>query len=422
MPRSLVIFLEFRRNREADSVADLTQRGENYTLSILTRPQFNDFYAEVERLPEATWSVNRVRIGTSPFFYEGVSSAGYYNNVAAHTGDPLFTGSAARLDTLQQVSLPGTYFGWLAFVPRASGRYSYYSRAPNTADTTDDVSRYIGNLGADVSFKLSQTWSDVHNKRLGIDGLRHILQPFVDYSWVPSPNVSSNELFQFDTPRSTTLNNGESLLVTRYQLLEFPADNTPDGLTREDTVRFGLRQKLQTRRDGQPWDLVELTGWTDYHAEQVAHDDTFGNLFTTLEVRPTDWLSFNSFSRYDFHWGVVREFNTDMHLSCGDKWAFGVGTRYLKDDSNLIAGSLSYRLTRRWVAQVYQRFDMENGQWEEQDYVLRQETHDWYVNYGFRYQSQTTKKDEMAVIFSVTLKAFPNTSLGANQMNVGSGK
>jgi hypothetical protein len=46
--------------------------------------------------------------------------------------------------------------------------------------------------------------------------------------------------------------------------------------------------------------------------------------------------------------------------------------------------------------------------------MLRQETHDWFVNYGFRYRSQRTQSDEMTVFFSVTLKAFPGYTLAVN--------
>ena len=46
--------------------------------------------------------------------------------------------------------------------------------------------------------------------------------------------------------------------------------------------------------------------------------------------------------------------------------------------------------------------------------MLRQETHDWFVNYGFRYRSQRTQSDEMTVFFSVTLKTFPDYTLAMN--------
>jgi hypothetical protein len=412
---------EFRREVEPATTFDVTRRGENYTLSVLARPQLNSFHAEVERLPEATWAVSRVRIGPAPLYYEAETRGGYYGNEGGDTGDPTFRGSAVRLDTFHQVTAPHTFWGWLTAVPRAGGRYTYYTRAPDTAAETNEVRRLVFNLGTEVSFKVSRTWSDVQNNRLGVDGIRHIVQPFADYSWVPTPDKRPGDLFQFDTERTITLGNGEVLPVTRYVPLQSPANNLVDDLDRENVVRFGLRQRLQTRRNGQPWDLVEVTGWTDYRIERFAGESDLANLFGTVVVRPVDWFAVHSFGRYEFRTGILRELNNEVRVSDADRWAVGLGTRFLEDDSHLVAGSVTAKLTRRWAAQVYQRFDMSDGQWEEQDYSLRQELHDWYVNYGFRYRSERTKDDEMAVYFSVTLKAFPSVSLGVNRVDLGAG-
>jgi len=409
---------EYRKDSEPTSVVDVTKRGDNYTLSVLTRPQFNSFYDEVERLPEAKLAINRTRLGPTPLYYESESSVGYYNNYAANSNavpfDPLFTGSTLRVDTFHQISSPQMLFGWLSVVPRAGARYTYYERAPDTASDDDSVSRFVGDLGSEVSVKLSRTWMDVQNKTLGVDGLRYILQPFADFQWVPNPNVNSNELFQFDTVRSITLSNGQPLVVTRYLPLEMPAYNLTDALGLQDTLRFGLRQRLQTRRDGKPWDLVELTGWTDYHIEKPDGGDDFSDFFGTLSIRPSQAIAFDSFTRYDMQSGVLQEFNTDARVGVVDQWSFGIGTRYLKSDSNQIAGSVTRRLGRWWVAQVYQRVDMQDGQWQEQDYQLRQETHDWFITYGFRYTSQRSTADDATGYISITLKAFPGTHLAVN--------
>lgn len=426
---------DYRRNNEPASVIDVTKRGESYTLSAMVQPQLNSFFAEVERLPEVKLAVNRTRLFSSPIYYEGESSVGYYNNVAADTGDPLFRGSTARMDTFHQLVSPQLLFGWLSFVPRAGGRYTFYERAPDTASETNEVKRFVTSLGAETSFKLTRTWPDVENKRLGIDGLRHIVEPFANYAWVPTPNVLSNNLFQFDTVRSVVITtnirfnaahtvvktNIETLVDSRYLPLEFPAFNDIDAIGRVDTLRFGLRQRLQTRHDGRPWDLIALTGWTDWHIERTSGENQFSDVFGTMEVRPTDWIALNSFTRYDPHDGVVRELNNDVRVSDTDQWSIGIGTRYLKDDSNLVSGSVTWRLARNWVAQVYERVDMQDGQWEEQDYVLRQETHDWFITYGFRYQSNRTKADDKSIFVSVTLKAFPGVKLSANQVDVGAG-
>jgi len=405
---------EFSVNREPDSVMDLTKRGDNFTLSALVRPQLNSFFADVERLPEVKWAVNRTRLGPTPVFYEGESSAGYYNNVDGKTDDPLFTGSTLRVDTFHQLVCPLTFFDWLNVAPRAGGRYTYYERGSGLGTETNEIRRLVADLGTEVSFKFTRTWANVRSDKFGIDGLRHIVEPFADYQWVAAPNVDTNALFQFDTVRSISLTNRETFPVTRYMPLEFPANGAIDAINREDVLRFGVRQRLQTRRNNQPWDLLDVEAWTDFHVERNAGDKDFSDLFGTVVVRPTEWLTLDTFTRYDIQKTLVREFNTDARVSNGDRWAIGLGTRYLRDDSNLVTVDLSYRLTRRWVAQVFERFDMQDGQWQEQDYVLRQELHDWYISYGFRYRNQLVGRDEKAVYFSVTLKAYPSMHTAFN--------
>jgi len=412
---------EYSVNREPASVIDLTKRGENYTLSALAQPQLNRFYAEVERLPEVKWDVNRTRLGPTPVFYEGESSAGYYANVAGSSNynanvvgitNTLPTSSTMRVDTFHQLVCPLTFFDWLNITPRAGGRYTYYAHDSSSNIDSNGLKRFIADLGTEMSFKFSQTWADAHSDRFGIDGLRHIVEPFVDYQWVAAP--PTNNIFQFDTVRSITLNNGSTLPVTRYMPLEFPANTAIDAISREDVVRFGLRQRLQTRRDNQPWDLLEVTAWTDFNIERTAGETDFSNIFGNMTIRPTTWLTLDANTRYDIQQTYVQEFNTDARVSNGDKWAVGLGTRYLRGDSNLVSVDLSYRLTRRWVAQVFEQFDMQDGQWQGQDYVLRQELHDWYINYGFRYRNQLVGANEKSFYISATLKAYPKLHVGFN--------
>ncbi len=405
---------EFGHDREPDSVADLTKRGPDYTLSFLVRPQFNDFFAEVERLPEAKLAVDRTRLGNTPLFYEGETSVGQYHNEPGGTNAPDFVGNATRADSFHQIVVPEMLGGWLSVIPRAGVRGSYYSRAPDSAPETQDVTRVVYDLGTEASFKISREWDDVHSDWLHIDGLRHILQPFADYQWIPRPDRATNELFQFDSVRDVTLLGGDQLSLTRYSPLEFPAYNTIDSITAEETVRFGLRQTLQTRRDGQAWNLIDVTGWTDWQPGKSRTQTDFSDFFGTMELRPWAWMSVNSFARYDLHGDVLRELNTEMRVVDADHWSVGLGTRYLKDDSNLFSFDLAYRLSRHWTAHAYERIDARDGTWEEQEYTLRQETHDWYLTYGFRYLTQRTEKDEMTVFVSVTLKAYPGAALTVN--------
>ncbi len=404
----------YQREFEPTSVIDGTWRAQYFTLSALVQPQLNSFYAEVERLPELKLSVNRLRLWNTPLYYEGETSAGYYNNERGDTGDPLFTGFTSRASTFHQVVVPHTFWDWLSVVPRAGIRGTWYERAPDTAPETNEVTRGVFNLGLEVSTKFWRRWDGIQLPKAGIDGLRHIVQPFANYQWVPRPDVAPSELHQFDTYRYATLTGGGSILASRFVPIDFAANSAIDAYDRENVLRFGLRQKLQTRREGMAWDLVDLEGWTDWRMERENGESEFGDFFGVARLRPTDWLRGDIATRYDISEGRLRELNTAMHLQHRDRWSFGLGTRFLDNDSNLLTADIAFRLARHWTMQTYQRFDMQDGQWEEQEYVLRQETHDWFINYGVRLRGERVGEDEVTVFFAVTLKAFPGVRLSVN--------
>lgn len=407
---------EFRREIEPQSVADVTKRGDNYTVSVLMRPQLNHFFAEVERLPEATWRVNRTRLGEAPVFYEQVTRVGYLNLEDGDSADPLFRGHAVRAFTFHQLLVPMRWFGWLSVVPRAGMGGAHYSK---TAAADEDERRALHHAGVETAFKVSRVWPEVQWRRADIHGLRHVVQPFANYHWLPRSDNRTNELLQFDTQRLVTLEGGDRLLTSRYLPVSIPSLNTVDALDRQHFVRFGLRQKLQTLRDEQAWDLVEVEGWIDWRVEREPGESEFNDLFGTVRLRPTRWLWLDAFTRYNLEDDRFQELNTAARVSHGDRWAVGVANRYLWEDSNLIIADVAVRLSRRWVLQVYQRVDLHDGQWEAQDYVLRQETHDWLISYGFRHRSQRVRDDEFTVYFAVTLKAFPNVGISVNQVDLG---
>ncbi len=410
--------LEFGREREPDNVVDLTLRSPNTTASLLVRPQVNEFFAEVQRLPELKLAINRTRLGSTPLYYEGETSAAQLNNDAGDTGDPLLTGRSPRVDSFHQLVLPHAFFGWLSVVPRAGVRGTWYLHAPDSAPDTNDISRVVYDAGVDTSFKLSRTWPGIQSRRWRIDGLRHIIEPFADYQWIPEPSVAATNLFQFDALRQVTLIGGDTLSVTRYSPIDFPAFNSIDSLAGQNLVRFGVRQRLQTRRDGRPWDLVELTGWTDWRIEREAGEREFADLFGTLRLRPAEWIASEVGARYDFNNEILRELNTGTSVFDRDRWRVGVTTRYLRGDSNTIGLSQFYQVTPHWALYTVHRFDFADGFLEEQQYGIKQELHDWYLDYGVLVRGERVKSDEFSVFIAFTLKAFPGFRLSVARIDM----
>jgi LPS-assembly protein len=246
---------EYRQNPQPNSFLDVHKFWDNFSLEAYAQPRVNDFYETVERLPDVRLTGFRQQLGPTPLYYESESSAGYYRRRFAETNGPAPENfAAARADTFHQLLLPHTFFGWLNVTPRVGGRFTYYSKATGEGATTDAASRGVFNTGAEVSFKASRVWPGVQSKALEMDGLRHIVEPSINYVFVPSPTRSTNELPPFDY----------ELPSLRLLPIDFPDYNAIDSIDSQNVMRFGLHNKLQTKRQGRIEDLVNWDLYTDW--------------------------------------------------------------------------------------------------------------------------------------------------------------
>src|SRR5262249_25043791 len=149
--------------------------------------------------------------------------------------------------TYHQLLLPHTFFGWLNFTPRVGGRFTYYSEASGPGAQTSELERGVFNTGAELSFKASRVFAGVRNSALDMDGMRHIVEPSINYVYVPTPNHPPSEVPQFDY----------ELPSLRLLPIEFPDYNAIDSINSQNAFRFGLRNKIQTKRLGKVADLLD---------------------------------------------------------------------------------------------------------------------------------------------------------------------
>ena len=188
---------EYFQNPQPSTFVEATKAWPNFSLDTYVQPRVNDYLDTVERLPDVRLTGFRQPLGATPVYYESESSVGYYRRLFPETNS-VATGlnySAARADTFHQLLLPETFFGWLNVTPNVGGRYTYYSTATGPGATTGEVNRGVFNTGVEVSFKASRVWPGVRNDLFEVDGLRHIIEPSLNYVFVPRPNaVGTNEI------------------------------------------------------------------------------------------------------------------------------------------------------------------------------------------------------------------------------------
>ena len=156
-----------------------------------------------------------------------------------------------RADVFHQLTLPHTFGGWLSFVPRVGGRLTYYGDTGQFVDevhngvsqsvlrTAAAVLRPDFNAGFESSFKFSRAFENVQSRMVGLDGLRHVVQPYVNFSYNYSGEDPSH-ILQFDRLNPST----------ELPPIDFPQFNSVDSIDSWTILRLGVRNRLQTRRNG----------------------------------------------------------------------------------------------------------------------------------------------------------------------------
>lgn len=397
---------EFRRDPQPKTFFEFNQAWSNWTLDLIAQPQVNSFFQTVERLPDLKLTGLRQQIGESPLFYEGESSFAYLRFRPGLLGGTNYGG--IRADTYHQITLPKTYFGWLNVAPRVGGRMTYYGEPDNNHTIQEDHTRTVFNTGLEMNFKASRTWQAARSKAFDIEGLRHIVEPGINYVYVPDPSQRPNQLPQYDF----------EFLTPRLLPIDFPDYNSIDSIDSRNVIRWSLRNRLQTRRAGETVEVVHWSVYTDWRLRPQAGQTTFPELYSDLDLDPTQWMTLTSQVRYDINHELWREANHRITLHPGDRWAWTVGHRYLRTDSqtygpgnNLLFNSIALRWNENWGLRGTQQFEARDGVLEEQTYMVYRDLRSWTAAFGVRLRDNRQGVDDWAIVLTFQLKAFPRFKL-----------
>ncbi|HEY1583157.1 MAG TPA: LPS assembly protein LptD [Chthoniobacterales bacterium] len=424
---------EFRINPEPDNVVALTKTSPFYSLTAYTRWQFNTFFETTERLPEIALDIKRHGLFGGPIFYEGENSVGeLQRNFPANS---IFQDySAFRIDSFHQLTYPNTYFGWLAIVPRIGFRETYYSKTqdlnsalfpatpdplapefplpdPETAfpsETGGGAFRSIFNAGIEGSFKISRTWDDVQTRALGLDGLRHIIQPFFDFSYVSAPNIDPATILQFDRVQPST----------KLNPIDFPQYTSIDAIDDWTIARVGVRNRLQTRRDDLTVSWLELETYVDVNFNNPFDKTDYSNVFNKLTFTPVPWATLVIDSQLPLLDKGFKEVDTNIAFKPTANTVLTLGHRYLQGnplflDSSLFTVGGYYRINENWGFGFLEQYEADTNIIEQQRYSVYRDLTSWVGSLGAVITNNGGVK-EYGVLLTFTLKAFPKLGLNLN--------
>jgi lipopolysaccharide assembly outer membrane protein LptD (OstA) len=436
---------EFVQDPNPDSMVAVTKWNENYSGIVMARKQINNAFDGTNKLPEGAFDVKRQPLFGSAIQYDSQTSVGMYERQFAN--DTLFPNyHSFRADTYQQLSRPGTYFGWLSIDPHIGARATYYENSGftqqdinnitttttsvgtnglpvTTSSTTQQISEKLvenGSLfraaftaGIEASFKMSKAWEDVQSRALGLDGLRHVFQPYLDYSYV-AVSKAPEEIFQFDRYSPST----------QAPPIDFPQFNAVDSLDNWSILRLGMRNRLQTRRDDQTLNWLELDTFVDVdfvHPDFgdpsfITEPGTFSNLYNTLKFNPLPWASLQIDTQFPVFDKGFTQVNTSLGFQVTKNLQLTAGQRYINNNpqfanSNLVTIGGYYRIDDNWAFSASEQYEFEANLLEGQTYQINRDLSSWVASLGCLIQNNGGGKQTIGLILTFTLKDLPSVRL-----------
>jgi len=418
---------EYREGSQPENYAAFAHRADAFTASLLVQGRLNDFYSNVNRVPEASLDVMRQQIGNSFFYYEGQTAAAYLERVWEEDRMDAEDYALFRFDSLNTVYRPARWFGFLNLIPRVGYRGTYYSETRDVVETvqtvtttetnvtvdaggrtniaatttvgTNTVSETVDKgpdfrsqveMGIEVSFKAFKTWDNLASPK------RHIVEPYANYTVIPEPTVLPDALYRFDYV---------------------------DELDEQHFVKFGTRNKLQTKRKDHPFDLVDVDVYSIYNLDLEEGEEAIENIYLDAEIRPVDCLYLDMDAVYDVQESDLAIYNTRITVSVTNALESVTEYRFKNDSSSLLSWNVTLFPGRSWQFNVYGRYEFEESRLEEQGCYIQRNLDCMAIRTGassipgYTRSDGTEREDEVRFLLELWLTAFPEASLRGKHIN-----
>lgn len=413
----------FRINRAPDNFVGFYRRSTNSLTSLGTRLRLNKFYRNDTRLPELTHDWIRQPFLDTPLLYESQSSLGLYeedlgtlerqnfrNQLSSLLpGNPrraelerlIDDRGFTRFHTYHEFSLP-TQVGHFNLIPRLGAGHTNYRAVQGPDDSTN---RTHFTAAVDLSTKLTKAYPHLENQKWGLDGVRHVIEPYASLSWL-STNELDSSFGRID--RLTPTSRPRPRHVGRFSAIDDLADWS--------ILRLGMRNRLVTRRDGGTHDWLMLDTYLDAFIEDPELDRELSNLYNDFHWNPLPWLELNLETQFPILSNDnFTEVASSLRLMPRDHLEFTIDYRHLNNhpilrDSDRVSIESFARLSSYWGLGTYHRFELVDSTLELQQYSAHYDFDSFVGSLGVFLRTNQAQ-DEFGLMLSFGIKEIPNLSL-----------
>lgn len=388
----------YRKTQRADSFLEISHSGENAILSAFGRLEPNSFFETVQRLPEFRFD----RLPTQ-FFDTPLMSSAHIALSRLHGRDKrtMARSSSCRSDAYFGMSLPigdGTCFSMRPLFGMRAIAYGHSGGGQSHG-------KLMEQCGIDIGFKFTGR-SDYANDAFGIDGLKHTINPTLQYRLIPSGN-ESGKIPQLDTP---TFN-------TELPPIDIDDMRSVDIIRRQNMLRIGVQNNLYTRSNGYiPKKLARFDIFQDVHFSR-SYDDSidamrkkFSDTFFVIGLYPAEWLSIDACCRVDIAKLHMRELKTSVTLKDADFWKLQFFSNHLKFNRKItdqLGARFTFNLSSRTSLSVEEKYDAVAKKFFEQRFSFATVVkNSWLLDVGISVRSNVKREDKFQFNWHIRLPDF----------------
>jgi len=425
------------------------------SIGAYARPRVNDFFTVVEKLPEIRLDAPRQELFKG-LYYQGEMSFSYmrmkwrdFDYPRSRGGDDLEDYETFRFDSLNMFYYPFK-LSKVNFIPRAGIRLTSYSQTSKTKIDTDMLKNYAkvdnpyvdnpskitnydskggakfriaAEFGLEVNTKIYRTWSGVKSAYWALDGLRHVMVPYLNYTYIPEPNIDREHIYYFDDI---------------------------DRITEQNFIRVGIKNRLQTRRGA--YGAQEIYNWAtiehyvDFHFNSFEGND-LGNFGTVVNFQPFPDFSAKMDLLLNLGEANVSRFAPTMEYRINDDWKVFGGYYYQNKYTERPAYSMGSSLTDLTSGTAFEkpygrnqsvftgvefpiidskthgkasiRYNFESAVLDEASFGVTRSLHCWEVGVTYKVRQRKDDMDdwnwEHQFMFTVGLSDVPGFKISAKQ-------
>jgi hypothetical protein len=345
---------EFKQDKPPETYAYLKRAWQNSAVTGFFSTRINDWENVTEYRPKLDYL-----LVAEPLFDVGLNPV--YLTARAEVARPKqqfdedlhlpsISNFRADVDTLLEY---GFLAGPVKVTPFAGIRSTYYEvdRFRNP-----DLTRTGFTYGASAAMTLSRNFG-ITGGLFDLDGLRHVIQPAVEYRRTTGVDLHPEDLYIYD--ETDEFDNVEEVTFELRNLFQ-TVRHTKDVAARVDEV-FDLN--------------LEISWFPD--ADRDNGGDPWSNLRGDGVVRFSDDLQIVG----DFEWNPTRRDLEAYNIAAGyapsDKFQAYAGFRHFDDLYDVVFAQVNWRISDKWLTRVYGSYDVFDDRGVEHDLVISRIGHDW---------------------------------------------